>query len=277
MQRAINLKMKLVEINRLKILIVSAVNPFLLDSGQALRVNYTLKALCAKFDLTLLLLDNNGKSNFNLNGINNIEIIKIESIYSRSSFFYKWIIRFAGLCYSVATGLKFSNFLLNFVEFNPKRISRLININNYQLVLFEYWHPIKFAKFAKKSGLLTIVDTHNVLWQTYKEQMKATFLPKYIKNYYFLKYKKFEENLAFLNFEIVVAINLEEKKYFESLFKNTKKVIYCPMGSDITMWPFQDKSYSNGYSIFYYGGLSSKHNSSSAIFLAKNIKKFCLI
>lgn len=255
-------------ITKQKILVVSAVNPFRFDSGQSMRVHYTLKALSERFFITLLLLGN--KNELIKSNIKNLEIIIIPRIYQSKKLF-NIILRFCGLIYTIFTSLKFSNFIINYVEFTPKRVLKHVNLLNYKIILFEYWHFTSLAKLVKKLNIFSIVDTHNVLWQTYKVSLESSFLPTFISKYYINKYKKYEENYALKFFDIIIAINFLEKKYFETIINSNQKTLFCPMGIDLNKWPNLNLTEKNEASIFFYGGIGSKHNETAVKFLINDV------
>ncbi|MCC6721082.1 MAG: glycosyltransferase [Bacteroidia bacterium] len=251
-----------------KILVVSAVNPFSYESGQALRVHYTLKALSENFHITLLLLDT--KKEYINSSITKIEIVKLPSIY-QSNKLIKYTLRFIGIFYTLITSLKFSNFIYNYIEFTPKRVLKYVKLLDYKIVLFEYWHMTSLAKKVKSLNIFSVVDTHNVLWQTYKINLESLFLPKFISNYYIEKYKKYEENYSLKYYDVIIAINFLEKQYFETIINSNQKVLFCPMGIAITEWPNLELSEKNEASVFFYGGLASKHNEIAAKFLIVDV------
>ncbi|NUM30851.1 MAG: glycosyltransferase [Bacteroidetes bacterium] len=233
-----------------------------------MRVHYTLKALSERFFITLLLLGN--KNELIKSNIKNLEIIIIPRIYQSKKLF-NIILRFCGLIYTIFTSLKFSNFIINYVEFTPKRVLKHVNLLNYKIILFEYWHFTSLAKLVKKLNIFSIVDTHNVLWQTYKVSLESSFLPTFISKYYINKYKKYEENYALKFFDIIIAINFLEKKYFETIINSNQKTLFCPMGIDLNKWPNLNLTEKNEASIFFYGGIGSKHNETAVKFLINDV------
>ena len=74
-------------------------------------------------------------------------------------------------------------------------------------------------EYFKKSGIPTVLDTHNILWKSYDNMLSSSkFLPMKIKDWRIKKYKSFEEN-AWNKFDALIAINHNEYNYIKNVVK----------------------------------------------------------
>ena len=244
--------------------------PYPPGSGQSQRVLYTLRAAREKFHvifLTFAAANKVEESRKNLASLCD-EIIILPSI-ANVSLPVKAYHRIIGKLYSVITGLKVSNYLIGEVEFSPSRIEKAIAGRKIDLVIFEYFHAFKATGVFRKKNIPTILDTHNVLWRTYIEQVlgkKNIF--SLFNGYYLKKYKNAEEK-SWNYFDYVIAINKNEYAYIQSRVSKAK-TIYLPMGIDFSEWEY---SFNPGDKIrlAYYGGMSADYNQRSAMTCVEKI------
>jgi len=247
-----------------KILVVSAVYPFPRQSGQQQRVFYMLKALRKDFHLTFLTVSQDEKIDEVLAKLKDHadETVVLPSRYMKnvlSHVFY----RLLGFFNSIVTGLKFSNYLVGTLELSYSRISSAIDLDQFDLVLFEYWHAHKAAK--KMTNVITVLDMHDLLWQSFKrqiEEMKG--LPKFVMPLLVKRYKKQEEN-AWNDFDVLIAINQAEKENIQKLFGNKKRILYAPMGIDLSSWDYSWQPDRTPRKIAYYGSMGGPHNQQDAL------------
>ena len=252
------------------LLVISHVLPFPANSGQSQRVYYTLRAVREHFHITFLTISTPEKSTELKKTLATFvdEVIILPSI-TQSSMLKKVYHKVMGKIYSGVTGLKESNYTIGEVEFSPARLEKVIGNKKFELVLFEYFHAYKATEVFSKRYIPVILDTHNILWQTYIEHvLKKQNRPSFIKDIYLKKYRRIEE-YAWDKFDYVIAINRNEFQYMSSTVK-LAKVIYMPMGIDLANWQY-------GFSptqpprLAYYGGLGSAHNQKSALICAEKI------
>lgn len=247
-----------------KLLVVSAVYPYPRQSGQQQRVFYTLKALHEDFRLTFLTIspdENIDEVQAKLRDYVDVAIV-LPSRYTKS-FFSRLFYRFFGFLNSVVTGLKFSNYLLGTLELSYSRISTAIDLNQFDLVLFEYWHTHKAAR--KMTNVITALDMHDLLWQSYKRQIeKVKGLPNFVRSSLVNRYMKQEEN-AWNDFDVLIAINQAEMEIIQGLYGEKKKLLYAPMGVDLSTWCYSWQPEQKPRRVAYYGSLGGAHNQQDAL------------
>ena len=250
---------------KLNILIISHVIPYPLSSGQQLRVFYTLIALRKYFHITFLTSLPSKHKNYVIFQISNLvdKLLIIDSKYSNNvvnKIFYQLV----GRIYSLFTGLKFSNYIIGKVDYSPKNINLATDINNYDCVFYEYWHAVDSTEIFHTKNIPCILDTHNILWQSYQKQLNLKkFIPPIINKNILRKYKTFEEN-AWDQFDGIIAINSEEFNYIKNQLSSQKKIFSLPMGTDLSKWPHLYNPI-KPQRIVFYGGLGSIHNQISAM------------
>ena len=166
--------------------------------------------------------------------------------------------------YMLGTGLKFSNYVIGELEFAPQRIAALVDGTSYDCVLFEYWHAWKSAALFRAKGIPTVVDTHNILWESYRSQLDTQrLLPGFCKSWAFERYKKREQK-AWAGFDGLVGINRDEYEIIKSSTFGHGHVFYAPMGIDLELWPYAWRQ-PDKVRIGYYGGLGSPRNQKAAL------------
>lgn len=250
---------------KLNILIISHVIPYPLSSGQQLRVFYTLIALRKYFHITFLTSLPSKHKNYVIFQISNLvdKLLIIDSKYS-NNVVNKIFHQLVGRIYSLFTGLKFSNYIIGKVDYSPKNINLATDINNYDCVFYEYWHAVDSTEIFHTKNIPCILDTHNILWQSYQKQLNLKkFIPPIINKNILRKYKTFEEN-AWDQFDGIIAINSEEFNYIKNQLSSQKKIFSLPMGTDLSKWPHLYNPI-KPQRIVFYGGLGSIHNQISAM------------
>lgn len=244
-----------------RIAIVSHVNPFSKGSGQIERVHNTLLALASEWnEITLYTLHENlssPKKIENLKAINSgVKIIYLNDKKPNLllAFLFK-LLPYLGYG-------KDSNFSIPFL-FNG--IEKELE-NNFDVVLFEYWHLHKMAQRLKEKGLFIICDTHNILLNSYKEFVGLKLrIPNFYKRFLINRYEKLEFEVALKNsFNLLIAINKEEEEIFKKRYPK-RLIYYFPMGIKLTPFLINEKKNKKEFSILYYGGLSSERNYKAAI------------
>lgn len=244
-----------------KIAIVSHVNPFSNGSGQVERVYNTLLALASEWnDITLFTLHEDKTTS------DKIEVLKaintsVKIIYLKNkkpnlilAFLFK-ILPYLGYG-------KDSNFIIPFL-FNG--IEKELE-DNFDVVLFEYWHLHKMAKRLKEKGLFVICDTHNILLNSFKEfiAMKR-WMPRFYRTFLINEYEKLEFEVALNNsFNLLIAINKEEDAIFKKCYPK-QLIYYFPMGVKLKPFEVNKKEDTKEFSLLFYGGLGSERNYKAAI------------
>ena len=260
-----------------KIIVFSQVYPFPLVSGQNQRVANTLIGLKSKgFHITFFTF---GKSQ-EIQSIKDKlleycdDSIVLRSIYNRN-IIRKWFHKISGMFYTLLTGKKFSNYIIEKVEFSFSRVSRNLPKRKFDFALFEYWHSYNLIPLMKKENIPCIIDIHNILWRNWEFYLtlKTKFpsrwepiLPNIIKDRLVMKYKK-NELSAYSNYDCLITLGSEEIDYLMENGIEKNKLFRMPMGISLKKWEYV-WSYNNlKKKIVYYGGLSNPYNLKDVLFL----------
>ncbi len=264
-----------VKINMPKILIISDVLPFPGTAGQQQRVFYTLKALRERFQITFLTTAPRAEAASVQEKLlaHCDEAIVLPARYPGSLANRFWH-KAAGTAWALAHGLKFSNYLVSRLEYTPARILSALGSRTFDFALFEYWHAHTLVPHLQSQGVRCILDTHNILWQSYSRQLDALpWLSVPLKRWFVHRYQR-QEEAAWAHFDTLITINRAEHTYLQTTVSPTpssvSRLLYLPMGIDLTRWP-------SGYTpaspprLAYYGGLGSAHNQQDALTCYRDI------
>jgi len=252
-----------------RLLLVSHVWPFPGNCGQQQRVALTVKALRRSFDVTFLTVAPQSEIadvSKRLMTLCDAAII-LPSRYSRSIAGKLWH-RTKAAAHSARTGLRMSNYFIGKLELSPDRLLRVLNGHRFDVALFEYWHAFETAQVMRSLGIPCLLDTHDILWQSYQRDLEFIAAPEFWKRRTIAQYKEREEN-AWKAFDALIAINGAEDTYIREKMVG-KKVFYAPMGISLADWPYEWQPIAPPR-ICYYGGLGSRHNQESAIRCAQSI------
>jgi hypothetical protein len=248
-----------------KLLILSAVLPFPRRSGQQQRVYYTLKAVRDFFHVTFISFTKNDKLQEIRRKLLPMcdDVILLPSRYSRSNY-TRLCHKLAGGLYSFGTGLKFSNYVIDRLEFTPTRIASLVESKDFDCALYEYWHAVRSVSAFRQKGIPCVLDMHDILWRSFLEQMKdRKNYPGWWKRWAVKNYRSREEQ-AWKEFDGIIAINAEEKKYVRSVVPADTSLFYAPMGTDLNLWSYSWEPF-DPPRIAYYGGLGNTHRQKDAM------------
>lgn len=248
-----------------KLLILSHVFPFPRKAGQQQRVYYTIKALREFFHITFLGISEHAfaKDMQEKLSIACNDVIILSARYSQSQIGRVWH-KVAGICYSAYTGLKFSNYVIGKLELNPSRLDPLFKSTHFDCALFEYWHAVDSTTVFHQRGIPAVLDTHDVLWQSYERDLNAKpILPTWYKRRAIAAYKQREED-AWNKFDALIAINKEEEKYIRSVIAPETPIFYAPMGVDLDHWSFSWQP-ANPPRVAYYGSLGNANRQRDAL------------
>lgn len=248
----------------LRLLIISAVLPFPRRAGQQQRVFYKLKALRELFHLTFLTVTHPGQVAEVQEELRTFcdEAIVLPSRYQRS-IWTRALFRLRGMVYIGRTGLKFSNYVLGQLEFSPTRLERILASAHHDGALFEYWHAHGSIPVLHAQGIPCILDMHDILWQSYAQQLSRRMLPDRWRRWAVERYRGAEEQ-AWRQFDALIAINKEEARYARAVVGKQKPIFYAPMGTDLSAWPYSWQPV-HPPRFAYYGGLGSPHNQQAAL------------
>lgn len=248
-----------------KLLIISHVLPFPRSAGQQQRVYYKLRAFREKFHVTFLTAVSPNEQEDIKRQLLELcdDVVLLPSLYI-SSRFMRIYHKILGFLYTSVSGLKFSNYLIDRVEFSPSRIRRAIQGREFDLVVFEYWHAFRCTSLFHARAIPTVLDMHDILWRSYQRQLgMKRWMPLIWQRWAVNRYRCQEES-AWRMFDALIAINRAEERYAQQQLPE-KTIFYTPMGIDLDFWPYSWKP-ANPPRVAFYGGLSSLHNQQSAWF-----------
>ena len=241
---------------------MSHVNPFSSGSGQVQRVYNSLVALAEDWNtITVYTLNADKSDHRKLNEVLTLNP-GVKVVYLKSPSALKVLNPVFHLLPYLGLG-KSSNWVLPFIF---KQLDKK-TFDNYDCVLFEYWHLYRLARKIRSGKLKVVCDTHNILLGSFREYIATKRLPRFYKKYLINNYRKLEFNKA-LNgsFDELIAINKEEETILKNEFPRVK-VFYCPMGVKLPeIIPAHNfKTSANPNTIVYYGGLANPRNTNAAI------------
>lgn len=248
---------------RSKIAVITHVNPFSTGSGQIQRVYNTLLGLAKDWDYLLIYtVDEKRTETQRLQAVLDINSnVTVLYIPEQALTPFKKIL-FHLLPY-LGCG-KPSNWSIpyRFKNLNPS------DFDDFDIILFEYWHLFKLARNIKKRDKDVVCDTHNILTSSYLEYIETkTFLPGFYKKHLISRYSDLEFSKALgASFDMLIAINKEEEQILKTKFPE-KMILYCPMGVDLP--PLKESTTKlKGKTesvITYYGGLGNPRNAAAAM------------
>lgn len=248
-----------------RLLILSHVLPFPGNAGQQQRVFYTLQAARKYFHVTFATSVATAKVKEVTEKLLALcdDVMLLPSRYPQHLAGRVWH-KAIGAVRSLTTGLKYSNYVIGELEFSPDRVASILNGNNFDCVLFEYWHAAESTSVFHRKGMPCLLDMHNILWQDYARDLKANRrVPELWRNRAIRRYQKQEED-AWNKFDGLITINRKEHEYVEKLTSKSLRLFYVPMGTDLNLWPYSWKPV-RPIRLAYYGGLGSQHNQRDAV------------
>jgi glycosyltransferase involved in cell wall biosynthesis len=250
-------------VSRPKLLILSHALPFPQSAGQSQRVRYTLEALRVRFHLTFATsapaaLINETRQKL-LQTCDDVVIWKSQFDTTR---LHKFGLRAAGVAYSIATGLKKSNFDIR-REFSPAVLRANGLETGFDGVLLEYWHAMASLKVFQAKGIPCVVDLHNVLWQARLKELIDVGVPRRLSSLWAKRYRVREES-AWNNSDAIITISRGEHEYIQTVASPKLRLFHAPMGIPLEMWPYSWEPDSPP-KLMYYGGLASPHNQRDAL------------
>jgi len=248
-----------------RLLYLAPASPFPRKSGFQQRFYYMLKAVKEQFHVTYVAPAHSRdfqQERQNLEGLCD-EVLLLEALYSRNT--WSWVRhKILAEAYSLFTGLKTSNYVIGRLEFSPHRLAKVLQSRAFDCVLFQYWHAVESVSLFRARGIPCFLDMHDILWQSYAVLLKdRRWIPGIWKDWALAQYKQREE-WAWTQFDTVIAFNLAEMDYVREQVPKSVQVLYAPMGTNLTEWPYSWKT-SHHPRVAYYGALGSRHNQRDAM------------
>ena len=221
-------------------MVISAVMPFPLDSGQSARVHNTLLALREIFEITFLSVVHPTDVIEMKQKISTLvdHLIALPYLTQRNSFMKVWY-KGVGVLRAMRSGLRLSNYIIGEVELSPERVASQCNPQDFDLVLYEYWHTHSATSVFRRHGIPCVLDMHDILWQTYNRVLEIDQYPwmRFAREWRVRLYKT-QEEAAWNDYDVLIAINSAEAAYVRGVLPN-KPVLLAPMGVDMSRWPYQ--------------------------------------
>ena len=243
---------------------ISKVLPFPGESGQQMRIRYMLESLKKEFNITFLTTAKISDSESIKNELKYFVDKSIVLPTQYDSIHFKIIYKIKGYLWTLWTGLKMSNYIVGELDITDNRIKKFLEHRDIDIVLYEYWHAHKTITYFKNRGIPTILDMHNILWQSYKRQLKSIkWLPEFLFFWILKRYKDQEENI-WKKFDGLIAINKTEFDYLKTSINKKTSITLIPMGIDLSKWNIVRKNI-KPHRVGYYGGLGSIHNQNDAL------------
>ncbi len=256
---------------RKRLLLVSAVFPFPGTSGQQERVRNKLIAFRREFHVTFLgraqpeehheirrrLLEHCD------------DVVLLPSRYRGDQPLRRAIYRVLGELYAWAKGLKFSNFLVDRLEFTPARIAGALADRVFDVAVFEYWHAQRARHYLQQRGLPCVLDMHDILWKSRDRQLAAGPLPRWLRSRQVAAYRRREE-ASWPRFDALITINSDEHTFVRERLPAGFPLLYAPMGVNMDIWAF-GPCLAKPPRVAYFGGLASPHNQRDALYCHEEI------
>lgn len=250
---------------RRNLLVISHVLPFPGSAGQQQRVAYTLRAAAREFEVSFLTFAGWRRRKEVIDGLREFSVDPIV-LTSRTdrSLAARALQKILAGGYSLATGLRSSNYVIGHLELGQERLRRAIDPSRFDCVLYEYIHASPSVPLFGSARVPSVVDTHNVLWRARDNELRDTrFLPASFKRYQVRRYRRAEER-AWRVFDGLIAINRAEQQAISANATAAQEVFYAPMGVDLGRWPYSWKPAAPPR-LAYYGGMGSSHNQKAAL------------
>lgn len=230
-----------------------------------MRVLHTLLAARGRFHVTLVTLaaaSERDQARRDLQGLcDEVVLLPRQGESGRAAAMWHGL---AARVYSLATGLRPSNYAIGKLGLSASRVERLLQDGAYDCALFEYWHATPAVRVLRRRGIPCVLDMHDILWRSYARQLDVRgWLPSPLRRWAVRRYRRREEN-AWRAFDAVTAINDEEYQYvLRCQLPSPTRVFCAPMGVSLDRWPYGWKP-ARPSRFAFYGGLAGAQNQDGA-------------
>lgn len=244
-----------------RLLLITHVNAFPGNAGQQQRVKYTIKALQNAFHITVVSFGfRRTRNEVERNWLRLVdEVFLLPSVTQRNlvTRIWHWLV---SNIYVRVTGLERSHYMIGRAELSAKRIAKVIRASNYDIVLFEYWYSHEASKYLRSLGIPTVIDMHDVLWQSFRRKLGLADNDEISKRIH--RYRIREEK-AWKAFDAIIGINEGEAAYVREVIPDAT-VFLAQMGTDLALWPYTYE-HSSTARLGFWGSLGSEVNRLSAL------------
>ena len=172
----------------------------------------------------------------------------------------------AQAAYLFATGLKDTNFQIGAVELSPSRVLDLVGNTRYDVAVFQYWHAWRAANAMRETGVPTILDMHNILWQSvvanrhlHRSHAQRLLIPSPRISAY-----REREEIAWGSFSGILAINHGEADHVRGRYPSLPMMV-AGMGVELERWPYRWSRTTGPPTIAFYGGLGIQRGVQDAL------------
>ncbi len=206
-----------------KVLFLSQILPYPLDSGPRIRTFFVLKHLAAKNDITLLAFIRSEKELENMGPL--AEFCQVHPVLLKRSLVRE---AFLGLR-SLFTGEPF----MIIRHHSPKMaqlVRNLLASQDYDLIHVD---QIKTAQFvADYKGLPKLIDKHNVYAHILRDiaQQKGNALVRLIARLEWQKMVRYEPEVC-LKFDQLLAVTEQDKQDLDRMIKSSRPITVVPIAS----------------------------------------------
>lgn len=256
---------------KLRLLIISVVKPYPRNAGQQVRVYNKLLALRPHFHITFLTPEISRcrqETEDVLKGL--VDEVTILDFISQQTPLARLWYKLRAWLYMLQTGLKTSNYILGQIELSPQRIAEYCTIEQFDLVLYEYWHTHNSTALFQAYNIPTVLDMHDVLWQSYDVQLRTSSYPwlRWLQPRFVEAYRQ-QEEAAWSDYDALIAISDGEAKYAQQIVPD-RTVILAPMGADLDKWPYCWQP-SDLPRLAFYGSMGGWLNQESVLWCVRKI------
>jgi len=255
-----------------KLLIISPTVLFPLDMGAKVRILNILKATYKKFDITFLSTCDRKDMSKNEEILKDYcsDIILLPSLNRKNlgtRIWHRVISSWSHFVFKIPTELYYAGLL----NLSKKRLEKLIDVNSFDVTLFEYWYTANTAELFKRRKIPRVLDTHNILWKKsenyYRKKSRKTW-NMYFKHLVW-RYKELEEK-TWHSFDGIITINAEEDEYIRSTLSEGIKIMKAGTGLDLNLWPY---SWNPTFppKVIFYGSLGGLENRRAVLTCIKDL------
>ena len=253
-----------------RLLVISAILPFPLNSGQRVRVYNKLLALRELFHITFLgVAPPAGLDQARAQLAELVDEPVLLPARARQHLAARAWHGAGSHLRALRSGLRASNHLVGDVELSPARIAAHIDPASYDLVLYEYWHTHASTALFRPHAIPCALDMHDLCWRVVERRLRHRPLPAGLRRRRVAAYRQ-QEEAAWTEYDLLIAINAAEETYVQERLPG-RPTLYAPMGIDTAhTWPYAWNP-AGPPRIAFYGALGSLGNQQGVFWCLERI------